>query len=267
MIKEELDKLKYPTGRFTVPPFISDNNLNAYIETIRSFLKRLQALVHDLGKEEFGLATKKNSLLNSSKKKILLFILITLSLLTRANTPPLGGTIPWYIRGITFQYNAQFNYSGYLNNFELLYERASKSCTRRVLYYGGGITYTNLVNGEEFGIKGLISPLRRYSGRYISRKSVATLFLSGQLSYQNIAREPNEQDLYFRLGIGGSIFVASFNVVCLKINGLIGYDLGNNLNPTNNNWVAQIGVGVCFNHRKWKYIRHRKKSIMNDGRD
>ncbi len=60
MEENELEKLRYPIGRFSIPDVVSESDLKSYIAEIEEFPGRLRILVQGFNKEQFETAYREN---------------------------------------------------------------------------------------------------------------------------------------------------------------------------------------------------------------
>lgn len=143
-------------------------------------------------------------------------------------------------------------------NFELQYDKYSKSCIHQSHYFGFGLNYSFNDNQTELGLKGMWNPTRFKI--MVSRTVKFYPYLFGQGNFlQTKITDPitteNKQITGYsiRPGLGLSGNIRDNKTLCIRTSLQVGYDIPfDNAQSFKNSLTLEFKVGIGINVRRLK---------------
>ena len=152
-------------------------------------------------------------------------------------------------------------------NFELQYDKYSKSCLHQSHYFGFGLNYSFNDIQTEYGLKGMYNPARYKI--MVSRTVKFYPYLFGQGNYiqtksvDPITTENKQINKYgFRPGLGLSGNIREDKVLCIRTSLQVGYNIPlDNAQSFKNSLTLEFKVGVGINTKRLKRNRRIEEEI------
>lgn len=143
-------------------------------------------------------------------------------------------------------------------NFELQYDKYSKSCLHQSHYFGFGLNYSFNDIQTEYGLKCMYNPTRYKIMASRTVKFYPYLFGQGNYiqtkSLDPITTENKQINKYgFRSGLGLSGNIREDKVLCIRTSLQVGYNIPlENAQSFKNSLMLEFKVGVGINTKRLK---------------
>jgi hypothetical protein len=151
---------------------------------------------------------------------------------------------------------------GTSHSFELLYDKAFKSCLKRIRYRGLGVHGNKSGDVFELGIKGMISPTLRPLSLSRASRIYHYVFAEGnKLLFASEAVDARGNN--FRTGVGFMFNLTERKVLDVKVMMQAGYTFGQGYTGTRNALMLEMKVGIGFNPYRIKKSEEPEPPIID----